>query len=312
MIKGTDRKEGAKIIQFRAPSEYNSMIELITTALNRSMAEVGSKEKITFTDVMKLAIESLAKGNNDFDILGKNIKINELVNNELEYFNKEYFEIIPDEVIQFEVKTYLFEKIKEIIKRFGSIYINFDLGNSSELEEAKILNAIILSRCDYFESMEDLHIEKETIKLVKIESIAYYLYLIIRKYEELKLKVEEIDYEIFKSEIENNILRYSKLKNMSAMKLYDNYKYSFILNCLRNDINKYVEYIKEYITQMNDPFIENERDKARKELCDLESDIEDEIYYYDYPMYKSEYDLRPGDPGYEFSIAEAIDNMYDK
>lgn len=302
MIKGADRKEGTKIIQFRAPSEYSSMIDLTTTALNRKMIEVGSKEKITSTDVMKLAIESLATGNNSFDILGKNIKINELISNELKYFNKEYSDIIPNNIIEFQIKICLFEKIKEIIKRFGDIYIDFDLRKSSEAQDAKILNAIILSRCEVFESIEDLNNEKEIISSFRIESIAYYLHSINRKYEQLQVKIEEIDYDRLKIEVENNILKYKNFKNISALKLYDNYKYSMLLNCLRNDINRYVEIIKDYIIKMDDPFVKNERD------IDLENDKNDDVDYYDY----SEYYLRPVDPGYEFNVAEAIDNLYDK
>lgn len=40
MIKGADRKVGTKIIQFRAPSEYNGMVELITTVLNKKIVKV--------------------------------------------------------------------------------------------------------------------------------------------------------------------------------------------------------------------------------------------------------------------------------
>jgi len=306
MIKGADRKEGTKIMQFRAPSEYNGMVELITTALNKKIAKVGSKDKITATDVMKLAIESLATGDNSFNILGNNMKIDELVSDELKSFYREYSKIIPKKLIEFEVKCSLVKKIEEIVEILRDMYIDGDLEKSIEVEELIILKATLFSRQQVFDSMKASKEEKEAFGFVQLESIEYYLDIIIKKYDELELKVEEIDYQILKSEIENNILRYRNTLNMSALKLYDNYKYSFILNSLRKDIDRYVNYIEEYLTHKKEPFIENERERG--EVWDIEDDID----YYEDSTYKSEYDLRPGDPGYEFSVAEAIDNMYDK
>lgn len=307
MIKGADRKEGTKIMQFRAPSEYNGMVELITTALNKQIAEVGSKDKITTTDVIKLAIEALATGDNSFNILGNNMKIDELVSDELKSFYREYSKIIPKKLIEFEVKCCLVKKIKEIVDILEEMMIDNSLEKSSKtVEELMILKATLFSRQQVFDSMKASKEEKEAFGFVQLKSIEYYLDIIIKEYDELELKVEEIDYEILKSEIENNILRYRNTLNMSALKLYDNYKYSFILNSLRKDIDRYVNYIEEYLTHKNDPFIENEREGG--EVWDIEDDVD----YYEDSTYKSEYDLRPGDPGYEFSVAEAIDNMYDK
>ena len=307
MIKGADRKEGTKIIQFRAPSEYNGMVELITTALNKKIAEVGSKDKITTTDVIKLAIEALATSNNSFNILGNNMKIDELVSDELKIFYREYSKIIPKKLVEFEVKCCLVKKIKEIVDILEELMINNTLEESSkEIEELKILKASLFSRQEAFYSMKASKEEREACGYVQINTIEYYLDIIIEKYDELQLKVEEIDYEMLKNEIENNILRYRNTLNMPALKLYDNYKYSFILNSLRKDIDIYMNYIEEYLTHKNDPFIENEREQ--REVWNIEDDID----YYESSTYKSEYDLRPGDPGYEFSVAEAIDNMYDK
>lgn len=313
MIKGADRKEGSKILQFRAPSEYNGMIELITQALNKKLAEVGSNEKITTTDVMKLSIEFLVTGNNTFNILGKNIKINELISSELEYFDREYSNIIPNGLIEFEIKCSLINIIKEIVEVLEDIQISDDSRKSKEIEEDIImLKAILFSREDFFYSIKASKEEKEAMSFTKVESIEYYLNIISEKYEELELKVEEIDFEKLKNEVEDNILLYEKFKNIKALKLYDNYKYSYILNSLRNDINSYIKYIETILTNKNEAFIENEREKFQRYFDDIEEDIYDGIDYYDYPKHKSEYDLRPGDEGYEFSIAEALDNMYGK
>lgn len=250
MIKGADRKENSKIIQFRAPSEYHCMIELIIQSLNKKISEVGSNEKITATDVIKLAIESLATGNNSFNILGNHIKINDLVNNELEYFK-----VIPKNIIEFEVKFSLIKKIEEIVKILEDMHIYTDLKKSSkEVDELKILKSIIFSREQAFDSMKASNEEKEMMGFVQIQSIEYYLDIIFEKYNELQLDVFEIDFELLKNEIEDNILKYSSFINMQALKLYDNYKYSFILHSLRKDINEYISYIEDYLTHKNNPF----------------------------------------------------------
>lgn len=311
MIKGADRKEGSKILQFRASSEYNGMIELITQALNKKIAEVGSKEKITTTDIMKLSIECLVTGNNSFNILGKNIKIDELVSSELESFDREYSNIIPNGLIEFEIKCSLINIIKEIVELLEDIQISDDSRKLKEIEEDIImLKAILFSREEFFYSIKASKEEKEAMSFTKVESIEYYLNIIGEKYEELDLKVEEIDFEELKNKIEDNILAYEKFKNIKALKLYDNYKYSYILNSLRNEINSYIKYIEDTLTKKNEAFIENEREKNQRYFMDIDNYEEDDID--DYSMFKSEYDLRPGDEGYEFSIAEAIDNMYDK
>ena len=41
MIKGSDRKDISKVVQFRAPIEYSNMLDIISEILNNKISEVG-------------------------------------------------------------------------------------------------------------------------------------------------------------------------------------------------------------------------------------------------------------------------------
>lgn len=90
-----------------------------------------------------------------------------------------------------------------------------------------------------------------------------------------------------------------KLKNIE-------YKISFKLFSIFEGIKKYKYnvYVKNAFKIINSEF-------ALSYLDDID-DFEEDSYFSYTSSYIGEYNLSPDDEGYEFSIAEALDNMYGK
>lgn len=312
MIKGSDRKDISKVVQFRAPIEYSNMLDIISEILNNKISEVGSSEKITTTDIIKLSIESLATGRNTFNILGKEFSINELVNEELKYIKEDSFMELVVKAIKFEIKYYLIEIIREVIDSLHEILLSKKKVNYDISEEIKSLEGILFTRGEFFISKNLSVEEKEIFRTIEVYDLSYYLDIFKDMNGKDIFDLSKIDFQEMKNKVENIIFKYKNGRQITALKLMDNYQYSLLLTRIRKEIDNNIEYIKNYIKEYDDPFKEaaDEYDRMMEDMyysCDDYDDYDDGNY-----RCKSEFDLKPGDPGYEFSVAEALDNMYGK
>lgn len=304
MIKGSDRKEGTKVVQFRASSEYSSMLELIINLVNKKIEEVGSDDKLTTTDVIKLAIESLVTGNGTVDILGHKFSIKDLIEQELSTFSKG----IDEKIIRFEVGYAVLDILKELLEFLNEK----EREKNAPIEigdEIKEIESLIFTREGYYEYLQLDSDEKEAFGTIRTLTLNGYLDIIKEKYNKYNLNLEYIDYEKMKNNIEDAILSYNQLKSFPALKLIDNYTYSLVLTKLRKEINTNVQHIEEYLLNDNDdnPFTKKEEGGR---VIVVDDDYYDDFNDYDYDY--DEFNINPGDPDYEFSMAEALDNMYDR
>ena len=304
MIKGSDRKEGTKVVQFRASSEYSSMLELIINLVNKKIEEVGSDDKLTTTDVIKLAIESLVTGNGTVDILGHKFSIKDLIEQELSTFSKG----IDEKIIRFEVGYAVLDILKELLEFLNEK----EREKNAPIEigdEIKEIESLIFTREGYYDYLQLDSDEKEAFGTIRTLTLNGYLDIIKEKYNKYNLNLEYIDYEKMKNNIEDAILSYNQLKSFPALKLIDNYTYSLVLTKLRKEINTNVQHIEEYLLNDNDdnPFTKKEEGGR---VIVVDDDYYDDFNDYDYDY--DEFNINPGDPDYEFSMAEALDNMYDR
>lgn len=298
MIKGADRKEDTKAIQFRAASRYSNMIELIADAINEKFKMIGCSDKFTTTDVMKLAVESLCFGKSETEMLGRKIEIRELVLSHLKIFYKEFdiekYRRILDKLFTREVLL----KIKQIEEVMFETMLDNKKGEDDNFtNERWILEAeTSLLKCSGWYTDK-----KRELATRKLEHVNYYLDIVKNSHCGVKIGFEEAEYEKMKVKIEEEILSISDFKYLYALKLFDNYRFSEILASLRNQIDIRIEYFREYLKDevINDPFAPKESDYMHDD-CDEEDD------YYD------NYSGKSSDDNYEFSAEEGYDNWFGK
>ena len=223
MVTGADRKEKGRIVQFRAPIEYCGALEVIAEIINKKIAQIGGKEKVTFSDVMKLAIDRLLTGKDSFEILGKQFKISDLVEQELAKYDS-----IPMEGIESEVNYFLMDKYQDVVE----LYIEKDL----ELEDCPLATKDKLT-----------------------EQIEMRLNGLSEAYERLGLRFELTtkDYECLREQIEQSFFDEEDAIYLQALKLFDHYRYSYLLHSLRKMTDDYIQKIQRYIQERNQDIIEN-------------------------------------------------------
>lgn len=307
MIKGADRKEDTKVIQFRAASRYSNMADLIAEAINERFKVIGSSDKFTTTDVMKLAIESLCFGKSEIDILGRKVKINQLVVSHLKKYYKDFdiskYRVILDKLFTRVVIT----KIKQIEDVMFERMI--DTKNKEDEEfthERMMLEAeTSLLSCDGWEDSNAFKLEDR-----ELEHVNYYLDIVKAEHCGVKIGFEQYEYDKMRTEMEEAILENEDFKYIYALKLFDNYRFSQILAEIRNQIEIRIEYIKDYLTEtiIDDPFAPKESET--EDYDDIDEYFNDDDYYADHETYRKPYDYDDDDS--EFSEEEGYDNWYDK
>jgi len=220
MIKGSERKENTRMIQFRAPSEYFSMIDVITSAINKKIKEVGSTNFYNVTDIMKLSIEALVTGNNTIKILNKEFSINELVDDELSrFFSNNYkAEILP--IILLAFKNHLIDELREI-----EFDIHFKKADDKYYQGDKYLEEINGLLESWSDDVNNINIEAAISDIDDISN---------------KVKIDLGDSGEIEKSIEDAIMENEYFELFQGLKLKNHYQYSLILTYVREEISKLV------------------------------------------------------------------------
>ena len=219
MVKGAERKESAKIIQFRAPSEYFNIINIITYAINKKIKEVGSTDFYNVTDVMKLSIESLLTGKNSINILNREFVVNELIDEELaRFYSENYKEDIYSHIL-LAIKKELLKLLIEIEDSEHQTIIDtkdYQLGD--DLIELKGL----------------IEIWRDDVNSIDIEEGIRVINSIIQE-----KNFNSYDPGNLANEIENILMSSEYFEMFQGLKLKNNYRYSLILTYIRDEIRKF-------------------------------------------------------------------------
>lgn len=242
MINGANRKEKGRMVQFRAPIEYGGALELIMELINRKITDVGSTEKMTISDVMKLSIECLVKGTKTVEILGREFVVSELIQQELEDFQD-----ISTETVEKEVKFYLMTKLHEIIEVYEG-KMEGGLLDENEAVMLKILNAVYCTREEVAYSLSATEEEREVLGLKSLDTVEDYLTLLCASYSLLNLKFDMklSDFDGIRKYVEVALFEGEHATKLQALKLFDQYRYCYILNALRRHTEAIIDSIEAF------------------------------------------------------------------
>ncbi|MBL4930428.1 hypothetical protein [Clostridium paridis] len=240
MIKGAERKENAKMIQFRAPSEYLNMIDIITIVINEKIKAIGSTDFYNVTDVMKLSIEALSTGKNSINILNKEFHINELIDEELARFYSDNYkdEVLP--LILLSFKNCLIDELKEI-----QYDVHLSKIDDKNYQGDKYLEYISGLLASWSSDIKNIDIE---VAINNINDICQ------------KVKINIDDSSKLESSIEDVLMESEYFEFFQGLRLKNQYQYSLILNYVREEISKLVTKLQStseksnYDIEIEDPF----------------------------------------------------------
>lgn len=225
MVKGIERKESTKIIQFRAPSEHFNIINIITLAINKKIKEIGSTDFYNITDVMKLSIESLLTGKNTINILNREFFISELIDEELKrFYSDNYKEDIYPHIL-LAIKKVLLKLIIEIEESIHQALVDTkDYQLEDDLMELKGLIQVWRADVNSIDIEEGFRIINSIVKQKNLSS-----------YDMVNLE----------KEIEDILMASEYFEMFQGLKLKSNYQYSLILTYIREEIRKFIMRFNE-------------------------------------------------------------------
>lgn len=84
--------------------------------------------------------------------------------------------------------------------------------------------------------------------------------------KEFNFQFEIINYEKIKKKVEEKIINSSDLIELSKIKVQNKYRYDLIQIKLHNDIDKYVDYMKEYFLSKSAESLVRKKDDSEIEL----------------------------------------------
>ena len=237
------------------PDEYDGMIDLIANVLNEKQKAVGQDKRYDFNDIQKIAVEKLVNSDATIEILGREFKFKELIEEKLSELEKSCDEILSEGFVEDNVKKCLFNIIIKSKHIFGvkheDMSIDYYYLSGHTIEEVDIDKKHFFMK-DYKIIDEDTartlksKIEEEYNNLTEndaseINDYLNYIFMI----EDL-LKVKVLDYNEFKTDLKQKLLLNDIFDNLLALKLKDKYQYCLILNRISEITNEYIDYIKFY------------------------------------------------------------------
>lgn len=312
-MKSADIKEESRLLQFRAQDRYSYMLSVIIECINEKIDKIGGDSKTTVSDVLKMAIESLALGKSCINILGKDFDVKELVKEKLMMYFDDFdiykYEIVIEKICLIIIK----EDMEAVIHELEDIDIMPTLDNNgvSEIQSLEITITStdrIIKKIQYMCYVENTYPKADSKQIVDL----------IKQLKRLKI-YKNIDFDELKSlesfsRIEKNIMVQDDFSYFFALKLFDHYRYSEIITELRNMISTYLNKIFSGISNIENELPKDDIIKIDKEMIEntiknLEKSMEIDVLP-PYEDYLCEFDILPGDPGYEGSISEKLYYKY--
>ena len=237
------------------PDEYDGMIDLIANVLNEKQRAVGQDKRYDFNDIQKMAVEKLVTSDASIEILGREFKFKELIQEKLSQLEKNCDEILSEGFLEDNVKKCLFNIIIKSKHIFGvkhdDMNIDYYYLSGHTMEKVDIDEKRFFMN-DYKIIDEDkAHILKSKIadeynKLAEsneneINDYLDYIFMI----EDL-LQVKVLDYNDFITDLKQKLLLNDIFDNLLALKLKDRYQYCLILNRISEITDEYIDYINSY------------------------------------------------------------------
>ena len=237
------------------PDEYDGMIDLIANALNEKQKAVGNDKRYDFNEIQKIAVEKLVTSDASIQILGREFKFKELIQEKLKDLEKDCREILSDSFVEDNVKKCLFNIIIKSKHIFGvkheDMHIDYYYLSGHTIEIVNIDEKHFFINDYKFIDEDKSHILKSRIrdeysKLSENEEneISDYLDYIFMIEDLLKVKV--LDYDEFRTDLKQKLLLNDVFDNLLALKLKDRYQYCLILNRISELADEYINYIDSY------------------------------------------------------------------